>query len=68
MQISSTTWQDSSLHEFNEKAYQGVSEAHLAGDVPQIGLRMKKLDVHHIGHLLYFYMHRLCVFRLFIGC
>ena len=45
-----------SLHEFNEKAYQGVSEAHLAGDVPQIGLRMKKLDVHHIGHLLYFYM------------
>ncbi|MFC0014015.1 MULTISPECIES: glucose-6-phosphate isomerase [Allobacillus] len=45
-----------SLQEFNEKAYQGVTEAHLAGDVPQIGLRMKKLDAHHIGHLLYFYM------------
>ncbi len=45
-----------SLHAFNQKAYEGVSQAHLAGGVPQIGIHVKQVDERHIGHLLYFYM------------
>ncbi|SEQ02089.1 glucose-6-phosphate isomerase [Piscibacillus halophilus] len=45
-----------SLHEFNLTAYKGVSEAHLSGGVPQIGVHVKKIDEYHLGYLLYFYM------------
>ncbi|MGP4071200.1 glucose-6-phosphate isomerase [Piscibacillus sp. B03] len=45
-----------SLHEFNLTAYKGVSEAHLSGGVPQVGVHVKRLDEYHLGYLLYFYM------------
>ncbi|TFB14625.1 glucose-6-phosphate isomerase [Filobacillus milosensis] len=45
-----------SLHDFNLVAYKGVSEAHLSGGVPQIGIHVSKLDEYNLGYLLYFYM------------
>ncbi|PKR77909.1 glucose-6-phosphate isomerase [Halalkalibacillus sediminis] len=45
-----------SLHEFNEVAYKGTSEAHLSGGVPQVTIRLPKIDEYNIGYLLYFYM------------
>ncbi|GAA0464345.1 glucose-6-phosphate isomerase [Alkalibacillus silvisoli] len=45
-----------SLHDFNLVAYEGTSKAHLSGGVPQIGIRLQKVDEYHIGYLLYFYM------------
>lgn len=44
------------LNEFNLAAYKATSSAHLAGDVPQIGLSINKLNEENIGYLLYFYM------------
>ncbi|NIK11461.1 glucose-6-phosphate isomerase [Alkalibacillus almallahensis] len=45
-----------SLHEFNLVAYQGTSQAHLSGGVPQVTIRIPELDEYHLGYLLYFYM------------
>ncbi|RPF51057.1 glucose-6-phosphate isomerase [Aquisalibacillus elongatus] len=45
-----------SLHDFNLTAYKGVSEAHLNGGVPQVGIHVNQMDEYHVGYLLYFYM------------
>lgn len=45
-----------SLHDVNEKARRGVVEAHVAGGVPNVLLRIPKVDAYHIGALLYFFM------------
>lgn len=45
-----------SLHEINEKARIGVAKAHVEGGVPNLLIRIAKVDAYHIGYLLYFYM------------
>lgn len=45
-----------SLNDFNQKAYEGTSQAHQAGEVPVISLHIEKIDEYHLGYLLYFYM------------
>ena len=45
-----------SLHEVNEKARRGVARAHVEGGVPNLLIRIGKVDAYHIGALLYFYM------------
>lgn len=45
-----------SLHEINEKARIGVAKAHVEGGVPNLLIRIPKVDAYHIGYLLYFYM------------
>ncbi|MET3682854.1 glucose-6-phosphate isomerase [Alkalibacillus flavidus] len=45
-----------SLHDFNLVAYEGTSQAHLSGGVPQVAIRLPKLDEYHLGYFLYFFM------------
>ena len=39
----------------NSKAMQGVIDAHVEGNVPNIVINMEKLDEETIGHLIYFF-------------
>lgn len=42
------------LEEINKKAMEGVIEAHIEGGVPNLILRLPKLDAFNLGYLLYF--------------
>ena len=39
----------------NKKAMEGTVQAHVSGDVPNIGVLMNKLDEENIGELIYFF-------------
>lgn len=43
------------LNFVNQKAMEGVIEAHISGDVPNIVINMEKLDEEIIGRLIYFF-------------
>lgn len=44
-----------SLDFVNKKAMEGTIEAHVAGDVPNIVITIKKLDEESVGELIYFF-------------
>ena len=39
----------------NKKAMEGTIKAHVSGDVPNIGINLKKLNEENIGELIYFF-------------
>lgn len=43
------------IHEINDKAYQGTVLAHNDGDVPNLILELPKLDAYTFGYLVYFF-------------
>ena len=43
------------LDSVNKKAMEGTVQAHVSGDVPNIGVLMNKLDEENIGELIYFF-------------
>ncbi|ARU60379.1 glucose-6-phosphate isomerase [Tumebacillus avium] len=43
------------LNFVNEQAFFGALQAHTEGDVPNLVLRIPRLDAQHVGHLFYFF-------------
>jgi len=43
------------LHEINDKAFQGTLLAHTDGDVPNLVVEVPKLDAYTFGYLVYFF-------------
>jgi len=43
------------IHEINDKAFQGTILAHNDGDVPNLILELPKLDAYTFGYLIYFF-------------
>lgn len=43
------------LHEINEKAFQGTMLAHTDGEVPNLIIEIPRLDAYHFGYLVYFF-------------
>ncbi|CDQ39227.1 MULTISPECIES: glucose-6-phosphate isomerase [Virgibacillus] len=43
------------LHEINDKAFQGTLLAHTDGDVPNLVVEIPKLDAYTFGYLVYFF-------------
>ena len=43
------------LNFVNQKAMEGVIEAHISGDVPNLIIKIEKLNEENIGHLIYFF-------------
>ena len=39
----------------NKKAMEGTIEAHVSGDVPNIEIKMNRLDEENLGELIYFF-------------
>jgi len=58
---------DKSLSWINLRAYEGVSAAHLEGDVPSTALRIPKLDAYHVGQLIYFFEYAVAVSGYLLG-
>lgn len=44
-----------SLKEVNEKAMKGTVLAHVEGGVPNLMIKIAKLDAYHLGYLIYFF-------------
>ncbi len=47
---------DKTMSYVNENAFKGTVEAHVDGNVPNLIVRMPKLDAYHLGKLMYFFM------------
>lgn len=47
---------EKTLHEVNQTAMEATALAHAEGGVPILSLEVPKLDAHHAGYLLYFFM------------
>ena len=45
----------SSMNEINQKAYQGVVLAHVAGGVPVMSIDIPELNAYSLGYLIYFF-------------
>lgn len=45
-----------SVHDINEKAFQGTREAHTEGNVPSFVIEIPNLDAFSFGYLFYFFM------------
>lgn len=58
---------DKTLNYVNKKAMQGTVAAHVAGGVPNIIIKMDKLDEETIGHLIYFFEKACAVSGLLLG-
>lgn len=58
---------DKTLNYVNKKAMQGTVAAHVAGEVPNIIIKMDKLDEETIGHLIYFFEKACAVSGLLLG-
>lgn len=58
---------DKTLNFVNKKAMQGTVAAHVAGGVPNIIIKMDKLDEETIGHLIYFFEKACAVSGLLLG-
>ncbi|RUL55166.1 glucose-6-phosphate isomerase [Lysinibacillus antri] len=54
-----------SFNGINRIAKEGSILAHVEGGVPVIQLELKKLDAHHMGYLMYFFM-KACVMSSFL--
>ncbi|HLS60747.1 MAG TPA: glucose-6-phosphate isomerase [Virgibacillus sp.] len=46
---------DKTIHEINDKAFQGTILAHNDGNVPNLILELPKLDAYTFGYLIYFF-------------
>ena len=55
------------LNFVNQKAMEGTIEAHVAGDVPNIILKIDKLDEENIGQLIYFFEKACAVSGMLLG-
>ncbi len=55
------------LNDVNKKAMQGTIEAHADGDVPNIIVKLDKLDEETIGHLIYFFEKACAVSGYLLG-
>ena len=55
------------LNEVNRKAMQGTIVAHVDGDVPNIRIKIEKLDEETVGHLIYFFEKACAVSGYLLG-
>ena len=51
----------------NKKAMEGTIKAHVSGDVPNILIKLDKLDEEAIGHLIYFFEKACAVSGMILG-
>ena len=51
----------------NKKAMEGTIKAHVDGDVPNIVIKMKKLDEQNIGELIYFFEKACAMSGMILG-
>ena len=58
---------DKNLSYINKKAMQGTINAHVKGGVPNIVIKMEKLDEDSIGHLIYFFEKACAMSALLLG-
>ena len=58
---------DKNLSYINKKAMQGTIKAHVKGGVPNIVIKMEKLDEDSIGHLIYFFEKACAMSALLLG-
>jgi glucose-6-phosphate isomerase len=56
-----------SLHYVNANAHEGVASAHLEGDVPNMTIKIPKLDAYNLGQLLYFFEYAVAVSGYILG-
>ena len=55
------------LHEINDKAYQGTLLAHTDGGVPNLVVKIPKLDAYTFGYLVYFFEKACAVSGYLLG-
>lgn len=55
------------IHDINDKAYQGTVLAHNDGDVPNLILELPKLDAYTFGYLVYFFEKACAVSGYLLG-
>ncbi len=55
------------LNFVNSKAYEGVSAAHLDGDVPNMAIRIPCQDAYYLGQLIYFFEYGVAVSGYLLG-
>lgn len=55
------------IHEINDKAYQGTLLAHNDGDVPNLILELPKLDAYTFGYLVYFFEKAVAIGGYLLG-
>ncbi|MGV8122369.1 MAG: glucose-6-phosphate isomerase [Candidatus Xenobiia bacterium LiM19] len=58
---------DKTLNFINSKAYEGVSAAHLEGDVPNMAIRIPRQDAYYLGQLIYFFEYGVAVSGYLLG-
>ena len=56
-----------SLDYVNKKAMEGTVEAHVMGDVPNLGITIDKLDEENMGELIYFFEKSCAMSGLILG-
>lgn len=56
-----------SIHEINDKAFQGTLLAHTDGDVPNLIIEVPKLDAYTFGYLVYFFEKACAVSGYLLG-
>lgn len=56
-----------SIHEINEKAFQGTLLAHTDGNVPNLVISMPKIDAYTFGYLVYFFEKSCAVSGYLLG-
>lgn len=55
------------IHEINDKAYQGTLLAHNDGNVPNLILELPKLDAYTFGYLVYFFEKAVAISGYLLG-
>lgn len=55
------------LHEINDKAYQGTLLAHTDGDVPNLVVEVPELDTYTFGYLVYFFEKTVAISGYLLG-
>ena len=58
---------DKTLNYVNQKAMEGTIKAHTDGGVPNIRIKLEKLDEETIGHLIYFFAKACAMSGLLLG-
>jgi glucose-6-phosphate isomerase len=58
---------DKTLNHISKKAMQGTIAAHVEGEVPNIIIKMEKLDEETVGHLIYFFEKACAVSAMLLG-
>ncbi len=58
---------DTNMHEVNEKAWHGTVEAHTAGGVPNLTVKLPEMNPFYFGQLVYFFMKTCAVSGYLMG-